>query len=140
MQSNETENELGSTSVVHLWDVDHPYYCNEANYYSNECHARYVRWQDFIAEQGDMDLDLNLLFRWDWKAPRKDGEFEQPVEWVGDENYRDCNLQFFFIEQRKGLFRCVEVNVCRADELAVRKWLQIRYEHLLKLWTPFVSA
>lgn len=132
-----SDSAVSTESTPHLWEVDHPYYCNESNYYSNECHAKYLRWQDFFAAQGDMDLDMNLLFRWDWKAPRKDGEFEQPIEWVGDENYRDCNLQLFFVGQRKGLFRCVGIDVCRADEPAVRAWLLVRFEHLQKLWTPF---
>lgn len=49
----------------HLWEVDHPYYCSEGNYFERGCHAAYSRWQDFIAEQGDCDLDMNLVFRFD---------------------------------------------------------------------------
>lgn len=35
--------------------------------------------------------------------------------------------------QRKGLFRWVTVEVCRADEQAVRDWLQVRWEHMKEL-------
>lgn len=124
--------------MMRLWEVEHDYYCNEGNYFagSAECSANYKRWQDFIAEQGDGDLDMNLLFRWDWVAPRKDGR-ETEIEWQGDENYRDSELKLFFMGQRKGLYRWVTVDVCRADEAAIREWLSVRWQHMKKLWMPF---
>ena len=123
-----------------LWDIEHPYYCNEGNHFasSNDCHAHYGRWQDFVAEQGDGDLDMNLVFRWDWEAPRSDGR-DTPIVWQGDENYRDCELKLFYMGQRKGLYRWVTVDVCRSDEPAVREWLSIRFAHMLKLWEPFTA-
>lgn len=127
---------------VPLWDVDHPYYCNEGNYFAGpyRCHAHYRSWQDFLEEQGDCDLDINLLFRWDWEDPIKDIAPDYPIEWKGDENYRDCVLKMFFIAQRKGYYRWVTVEVCRADEPNVRQWLHVRFDHLLKLWEPFTQS
>lgn len=127
---------------VRLWDVDHPYYCNEGNYFASydDCCAKYDRWQDFIADQGDSDLDMNLVFRWDWDAPREDEDPDKPIKWQGDENYRDCQLKLFYMGQRKGYYRWVIVDVCRADEPAVREWLQIRWDHMQKLWAPFTTA
>ncbi len=122
--------------TLRLWDVCHPYYCNEVNYYCSETTCHYKRWQEFVEEQGDGDLDMNLVFRFDWVAPRPDGDRDKPIAWQGDENYRDCTLNLFFMGQRKGLFRSVTVDVCRADEPSVREWLTIRWEHMKKLWEP----
>ena len=69
----------------HLWEVDHPYYCNEGNFFArpgSECHSHYRRWQDFVAEQGDGDMDLNLVFRFDWEPPYEDGDSEKPIRWL----------------------------------------------------------
>lgn len=127
-----------TAAVMHLWDVAHPYYCNEGNYFARggECSCHYQRWQDFVAEQGDDDLDMNLVFRFDWDAPRKYGDPNEPIAWQGDENYRDSILKLFFIGQRKGLYRWVTIDVCRADEPAVREWLTERWQHMRTLWEP----
>ena len=124
-----------------LWDVNHPYYCNEGNYFASgedrkDCHAHYNRWQDFISQQGDNDLDMNLVFRFDWDAPRENEDPEKPITWQGDEYYRDSTLKIFFMGQRKGYYRWVTVDVCRADESNVRNWLLVRWDHMKKLWEP----
>lgn len=125
--------------MKHLWDIDHPYYCNEGNYFTtaSECSCHYHRWQDFIDEQGDADLDMNLVFRFDWCAPHPNGDTQKSILWQGDEYYRDSLLKLFYMGQRKGLYRWVTIDVCRADEPAVREWLQIRWNHLCELWQPF---
>lgn len=84
-----------------LWEVNHPYYCNEGNYY----------------------------------APGR----EQPVSVhkKGDDHYRNGKLFIFWMGQRKGLYRWSEIEICRADEPAARKWLEARFKHMLKLWEPF---
>ena len=121
----------------HLWEVDHPYYCNEGNYFASESvHGHFSRWQDFIAEFGDSDPDLNLLFRWDWDAPHVEDDSEKPIKWVGDENYRDSVLKIFWMGQRKGLYHYSTVDVCRADEPMVREFLQSRWNHFKTLWEP----
>ncbi len=108
----------------HLWEVEHDYYCNEANYYSNECHEVYESWKEFIDAEGDNDMDLNLLFRWDWDVSESGKHL----------------LQMFWVGQRKGLFRCTEVQVKPEDEPKVIKFLKPRLEHLMKLWTPLNIA
>lgn len=130
---------------MRLWEADHPYYCNEGNYFASgeqrsDCRAHYPRWQDFIAEQGDNDLDLNLVFRFDWVAPRQDEDPEKPIVWQGDEYYRDSTLKIFFMGQRKGYYRWATVDVCRADEPSVRAWLLVRWEHMQTLWAPLSAA
>lgn len=121
-----------------LWEVEHPYYCNEGNYYapgSEQPVARYRSWADFIAEEGDNEKNLNLLFRWDW---RESEDWGHGTAFNGDENYRNGVLLLFWMGQRKGLYRWTKIEVCRADEPAVREWLQERLDHLASLWAPLV--
>lgn len=118
--------------MSHLWEANHSYYCSESNYFSNDCQTSHKSWADFIAEEGDADIDMNLVFRWDW---REGPDWDLPI-YNGDPNYRNGKLWLFFVGQRKGLFRSVEVEVCRADEPAVRQWLQTRFDHLMGLWEP----
>ena len=125
--------------MKHLWEVDHDYYCNESNYFSNDCHSSHATWRDFEQSVADEDFDMNLIFRWDWSAPRKDDEPDGEPDWQGDENYRDSTLKLFYMGQRKGLFRCVEVSVCRADEPRIVAFLKPRYDHMMKLWLPFAG-
>jgi hypothetical protein len=122
---------------VHLWEAEHPYYCSESNYFSNDCTDSFKSWAGFMQEYKDCDLDLNLVFRWDWEAPHEDEtDSSTPIKWQGDENYRDSRLVIFWVGQRKGIFRSTNIEVCRADEPAVREWLTKCFHHLLKLWTP----
>ncbi len=133
---NNQEKEAEMTEQ-HLWEVEHPYYCSEDNYFSNDCTASYKSWAEFLENEGDSDPDINLVFRWDWESPRKEGnDPESPIKWQGDESYRDSRLVVFCVGQSKGFFRSVSVEVCRADEPAIKEWLMSRFHHLLKLWTP----
>lgn len=122
----------------HLWDTEHPYYCNEGNYFAKlgECGQDFGSWGDFVSTEGSSDLDLNLVFRFDWVVRGDDDCKRDPHP---DENYRADKLKLFYMGQRKGLYRYVVINVCRADEPQVREWLLVRYKHLLKLWTPISS-
>lgn len=122
--------------MTHLWEVDHPYYCEQGNYFAkslDDYYAGYKRWQDFYDAEKDSDFDLNLIFRFDW-IEQHDGE---PPTYTGDDYYRNGKLFLFFMSQRKGAYRYAEIDVCRADEPAVIAYLQPRFEHMLKLWEPF---
>ncbi len=116
--------------MKHLWEIDHPYYGTTGNYYSNECHAEFKSWAAFIAEHGDADLDMNLIYRFDWK----EGEDHGLQEFNGDLYYRNGEVELFYMGQRKALARSVTVSVCRADEPEVIKFLKPRWEHVRKLW------
>lgn len=110
--------------VTRLYEVEHPYYCNEGNYFNNDCTESYDSWRDFVAAEGDSDPDMNLLFRFDWEpATEDDGDV----------------LLLFWMGQRKGLYRPSRVCVSKADEPEIRKWLRKRLAHLLKLWAPLVK-
>jgi hypothetical protein len=120
-------------SAKHLWEVDHPYYCNEGNHFARESvESTYRSWAAFLSEEGDCDMDYNLLFRWDWTE-----DDDRPH--TGDDYYRNGQLKLFWMGQRKGLYRYSIVEVCRADEPAVIEWLRPRLAHLLSLWEPLAT-
>lgn len=110
---------------MRLWEARHDYYCNEGNYYSNDCGAEYESWADFLSEEGDSDMDMNLVFRWDW---REGEDWEIPAG--------QAQLLLFWIGQRKGIYRYSRVTVTRDDEPAIRAWLEPRFAHLKGLWEP----
>lgn len=126
----------------HLWEIDHPYYCEDGSYWVSkdrwhEVHETYESWEDFVSEWGEMDLDMNLLFRWDWdrSSPEDygyelsvDPSFELPAD----------TLRIYYFMQRKARNMSVVVNVTEEDEPAVREWLTVRAEHMRKLWEPLL--
>jgi hypothetical protein len=139
-----TASETQAVSTPHLWEVDHSYYCNLSNYYATSrdkgC-REYGSFADFLAEEGDADMDYNLVFRWDWKEGDPDDNYgEMPLPYTGDDNYRNGKLYLFIMQQRKGLYEWIEVEVCRADEPAVIAYLASRWEHMKKLWEPLAVA
>jgi hypothetical protein len=117
----------------HLWEVDHPYYCNEGNYYAGGCGDEYKSFCNFLSEYADADFDMNLVFRFDWVE--QDSETGEP-NFNGDDNYRNGILKIFWMGQRKGLYHFSLVEVCRADEPAVIEFLRPRWEHLRQMWAP----
>lgn len=116
----------------HLWEIDHPYYCSTGCYFTSEpCHSEYGSWQEFIEEWGEADEDYNLVFRFDWSEEDPDS---YPVK--STYNYRNGRLKIHFFMQRKAYPMSTETQVCRADEPAVREYLQKKFNHLKKLWEP----
>lgn len=119
--------------MPHLWEIDHPYYCNHGNYFASsrdlptEHHRSFA---EFIAANGDADKDMNLIFRWDWK----EGEDHDLAAFNGDVNYRNGELCIYYMGQSKGLYRWVTVEVCRADEPDVIAFLRPMWDHLRLLW------
>lgn len=117
----------------HMWEVKHPHYCNDANYYSNECLFEYKSWSEFLSEMGYADLDCNLFFRWDWRE--EDMETGE-CTFNGDNYYRNGMLKLYIMQQSKGRFMIAHVAVCRTDEYAVKQYLMPRLEYLKSLWEP----
>jgi hypothetical protein len=120
----------------HLWECKHAYCCAESNYYApgrEQPFTSHKSFADFFAEEGDSDKDYNLLFRWDWEE--MDPETGES-NYNGDDYYRNGRLLLFFMGQRKGLYRWVEVEVCRADEPMVIEYLTPRLRYLQELWAP----
>lgn len=122
--------------MPHLWEVDHPYYCNQGNYYSTESvETAYRSWAEFAADNADADFDMNLVFRFDWR----EGEDGECGAFNGDVSYRNGELLVFWMGQRKGLFRYSRIEVCRADEPSVIEFLRPRWDHMRKLWEPIAD-
>jgi hypothetical protein len=120
----------------HMWEVDHSYYCSDQSWNGGgESCFEFKSWQDFMAEMGDADMDYNLIFRWDWKEMDDDGG----STYKGDDNYRNGKLHLYQMQQRKGRFVVMIVEVCRADEKAVRKYMEPRWNYLRDLWEPIAA-
>ncbi len=115
------------TEQKHLWELEHPYYCHNANFYHRDELEEFDSWEIFIEKWGGADMDLNLLFRWDWHLKG---------HWSDDSDI----LQLFFILQRKGIFRPCEIKVTKNDEVKVIEYLKPRFRHLSALWVPVVTG
>lgn len=111
-------------SARHLWDHEHPYYCNEGNFFKAGQHTVWDSWQDFRDETAFVngDRELNLLFRWDWQRS-------------GNRH----TLKLFFVIQRKG-FNCSHDSAVTAeDEPDVRIYLQECAGAMRALWAPLLD-
>ena len=137
---------LKEQEVKHLWEYDHPYYCETGNFFQRGYNTVFESWADFAQEisgtfaEGlngsplyDPAFDeLNLLFRWDWNH-YEDGKDEYGLEHDSDV------LQLFYVQQRKSYNSSAEVKVTVEDEPAVRQWLILRAQSMRNLWEPFLS-
>ena len=128
----------------HLWEIDHPYYCNEGCYYTSgaqfhEVHQELDSWADFINGWGLADEDYNLLFRWDW---RRSSPVDYQYELDEDPNFELPGdvLHLFYMLQRKAKPMSVFVKVTEADEPAVLAFLQGKARHMRNLWEPLLDT
>lgn len=121
--------------MTHLWEVRHCYRCEEGCFFSRhaQSHQNYETWREFAEEHEDLDLDYNLLFRWDWEFVDDEGEYCGPP---ANPSERTGELKLFFMQQRKAAPWSCKVKVCPDDETAVREFLQRCFNHLVKLWQP----
>ncbi|MFE0088818.1 hypothetical protein [Streptomyces sp. NPDC059016] len=115
--------------MTHLWEIDHPYYANEGNYYEAGHHNLVSSWDEFTTTTWfDGDRDLNLLYRWDWRKPGHH-------EWTGAET-----LLLFFMLQRKAICCSVEIRVTEADEPRVRWFLEDCAQTMRAIWEPIAVS
>ena len=111
--------------MTHLWEVNHPYYMNEGNYYKAGEHTSFKSIDDFLAEWGNADHDMNRVHRWDWEeGENKDGRGLFSV---------------FFVLQRKARLLSCDVDVHRSDESRVKEYLLPYAELESRLWMPFMD-
>lgn len=102
--------------------VEHPYYCSDNNFYSNEASETFQTFADFYEEYHDADIDLNLIFRFD--------VFER-------EDSKRCYAQIFIIRQRKGIFSPVRIEYFdKQDEVLAIPLLQKHWQKLIEIWEP----
>ncbi|MFI8448211.1 hypothetical protein [Streptomyces erythrochromogenes] len=123
-----------SQQPAHLWDVDHPYYCAEGNYFKPGQHTPFESWADFTDTTFHSgDRDLNLLIRWDWKAWSREPD-QDPDEPAKDE------LLLFFVLQRKAWLCSVGIAITDEDEPAVRAWLTECAQTMRATWEPLLDG
>lgn len=123
-----------SDAVKRLWEVKHPYYMTEGNYYARDLHTQYECIKDFLDEYGDSEMDYNFVVRWDWH----EGEDWNAREFNGDDHDHNGRFMVQFVGQRKSLLWTAEAAVCRADEPVVRQWLEPRMNYIKKMWEPLI--
>ncbi len=114
---------MKKTKQRKLWQIKHPYYCAEGNYFSNEMANSCDSWEEFLEEMGDADEELNLLFRWDWLEGSDN-----------DVPNGESLLLLFYMAQRKAKCYSYRVAVTRNDEPAVRAWLREKKGSISVLW------
>ncbi len=105
-----------------LWETEHPYYCSGDG-------EDFQSWQDFIDEWDDADMDMNLLFRFDFLDKE---DYLDTWDFAPDEKL----LRLCYIHQRKGYTSAQTIKVQESDEPIIRAWLQTRFDYLKTLWTP----
>jgi hypothetical protein len=116
--------------VVHLWEVPHPYYATDGNFYSNDCYTIFESWDDFKSGGSfDADRDMNLVYRWDWTKP-------DPADYDDLEEQPHDTLNLFIVGQRKAIHRSEHINITDADEPEVRAWLTECAETISAIWAP----
>lgn len=103
--------------------IDHPYFCNDNNYYSNKAAENYSCWEDFYDDWSGADIDMNLIFRFDI---------------IQDEETNLYSMKIFFILQRKGIFKPVSIKSVREDNVEeIIKLLTKHHKRLKEIWLPF---
>lgn len=121
-----------SARAMKLYEADHPYYAAEGNYYSggDRNYHTYDSWDAFLSEWDDADLDMNLIYRWDWDVP-------DPEDYVGEELPEET-LNLYYMGQRKALAWSVHVEVSRDQEPEIRDWLKVRAQRMREIWEPLL--
>lgn len=121
------------TETKHLWDVDHPFHATEGNFHATGYNNEFDTWAEFMEDMGNLDLDMNLVYRWDWN--RVDPDDYDGVTYFMPET---DTLQLFYIMQRKACPLSAAVQVTRDQEDEIRAWLTVRAEHLRSVWEPLL--
>lgn len=120
---------------MHLWEIEHAYYCNDGNFTSNGCLEQVDSFDAFMDLDGSnfgSDFDLNLVFRWDWVRETEDDSDElSPAGELGK-----GTLKLYRMQQRKGHFFITHIAVGPEDEEAVRVFLAAAWKHMRELWAP----
>lgn len=106
--------------------ISHSYYCNNTNFYSNDCFEIYETFLDFLDEWGGTDtdtIDMNLIFRWDVCLDEEKGHY---------------SMKIFRVKQRKGIFCCQHIDKVTDEDInSILEYLQPYHNHLINLWLPF---
>lgn len=130
-----------------LWEIDHPFYVEEGNFYENHCHNTYDSWSSFVNDGIPfIDEDLNFLYRWDWKKMDQSDYFlddlvskesqKQVLKGYGRVSCVPDHLLLFYILPRKPKTISFEIQVEKEDEPVIRDWLKTKWEYMKTMWEP----
>lgn len=103
---------------MELKETNHSYYCE---CYEGDCSEEYENWQSFKNDGGlDVDLDYNLLFRFD----------------IVEEENNEYILQLHYAKQRHGqeLWHDIIHNIQKEDMPEIEKYLKKVKKHLISHW------
>lgn len=119
--------------MLELKETNHSYYCSDSNYYvdgyDNFGLSEFESWEEFkeewLDDDGQLDNDLNHLFRYDI-CKQEDYEEESTDGYM---------LKLYFILQRKGNFVPVHVkNIEEKDMPEIESFLKQRWEYMKSQW------
>jgi hypothetical protein len=119
--------------MMHLWEVEHPYYMRDGNYYEAGCHADFESLDGFLSAWSDADIDMNRVHRWDWR----EGE-DWGIESDGSDDVIG-QLSVYFIMQGKALTYSCDVTVRRSDEARVIEYLKPHAALEAAIWSPLLA-
>lgn len=123
---------ITAIAPYHLWEIEHPYYCETSRWCEHQGNPRFGSWADFTDSAFcNGDRDQNLLIRWDWET-HPDYDDQDPAVQVDE-------LRLFFVLQRKPIFAVAKVRVAPDDEPAIRVWLKECAATLADTWSPFLT-
>ncbi len=99
--------------------TNHPYYCSE----SSSGFEEYDNLRDFLDEWSTVDIDMNLVFRFD--IERADEENDLPF------------AKIFIMHQRKGCYSMHIVrNIMESEIKDLYEFLNKHYAYIIEMWRP----
>jgi hypothetical protein len=120
--------------------VRNPYYASQTNYSDSDYPYVFDTVDEFMDEFGNVDIDLNLVYRFD-------------VTWYDEDEFYDCfpegvfrqcedglhrEMQITMIGQRKGIYMpCIIKSITDKDYIPLYKFLQKAYWRLTESWKGF---
>lgn len=109
--------------------VEHDYYCSD-NYFSNEWSTQWQNFWDFYEEFKDLDIDMNLVIRFDIYVNNDSVEDE--------EKSSEYELNIVMIHQRKWILAKHYIyNLVDDDVQNIENYLQLHFDKIKNNWKPF---
>lgn len=119
-----------AASEPHLWEKENEGYWADRAYHAagSEPSIRFKSWQDFIEVHPLKEPDFAdwTILGFTWNQVLK----------ISDPYYRNGRLELYVLMRRKGWYAQFNVEVCEADEPAVKEYLSVHAAKLRSLWGP----
>lgn len=101
--------------------IEHDYRGSESNYYSRKCTYYYETWEDFFEEMGNVNIDYNLVYRWD----------------IYKDEYQNYSMNLYIIGQRKGIYSAALIeSVTDKDVRSIIEYINRSWQKLKQIWEP----